>query len=89
MLLKKLEHLKGVDTSDLATKNDSITLKSEIDKLHINKLVNVPTPLNNLKAKIDDLDAAELKKFSVDMKKLSDVVDNEVVENTKFNTLKT
>ena len=29
------------------------------------------------------------KTLPVDLKKLSDVVDNEVVKNTKFNTLKT
>ena len=52
-------------------------------------MVNVPTSLNNLKTKVDDLDVAKLKKFPVDLKKLSDVVDNEVLKNTKFNTLKT
>ena len=30
-----------------------------------------------------------MKTVPVDLKKLSDVVDNEVVKNTKFNTLKT
>ena len=61
----------------------------EVDKLDINKLVNVPTSLNNLKTKIDDLDVGKLKTAPVDLKKLSDVVDNEVVKNTKFNSLKT
>ena len=45
--------------------------------------------MNNLKAKIDDLDVAKLKNVPVDLKKLSDVVDNEVVKNTEFSTLKT
>ena len=52
-------------------------------------MVNVPTSLNNLKRKVDDLDVAKLKNVPVDCKKLSDVVANEVVKNTKFNTLKT
>ena len=30
-----------------------------------------------------------MKTVPIDLKKLSDVVDNEVVKNTKFNTLKT
>ena len=64
-------------------------MKAEVDKLDINKLVNVPTSLNNLKIKVDDLDVGKLKTVPVDLKKLSDVVDNEVVKNTKFNTLKT
>ena len=45
--------------------------------------------MNNLKTKVDDLDVGKLKTVPVDLKKLSDVVDNEVVKNTKFNTLKT
>ena len=63
-------------------------MKPEVDKLDINKLNNVPTSLNNLRAKGDDLDVGKLETVSVDLKKLSDVVDNEVVKNTKFNILK-
>ena len=64
-------------------------MKPEVDKLDIYKLVNVPTSLNNLKTKLDDLHAGKLKTVPVDLKKLSDVVDNEVVKNTKRNTPKT
>ena len=45
--------------------------------------------MNNLKTKVDELDVSKLKTVPVDMKKLSDVVENEVVKNTKFDTLKT
>ena len=62
-------------------------MKAEVDKLDINKLVNVPTSLNNLKTKVDDLDVGKLKTVPVTLKKLSDLVDNEVIKNTKFNTL--
>ena len=65
---KELGHATGVNTSDLATKKDFIALKAEVSKLDINKLVKVPTSLNNSNTK---------------------VIDNEVVKNTKFNTLKT
>ena len=64
-------------------------MKAEIDKLDINKLVNVSTSLNNLKTKTDNLDVRKLKVVTADLKKLSNVVDNEVVKNTKFNTLTT
>ena len=64
-------------------------MKHELEKLNINKLVNVQTNLNKLKIKVDDFDVSKLKTVPVDMKKVSDVVDNEVVKNTKFNTLKT
>ena len=36
-------------------KKDFITWKAEVDKLDINKLVNVPISFNNLKPKVDDL----------------------------------
>ena len=62
-------------------------MKAQDDKVDINKLVNIPTSLNNLKTKVDNLDFDKLK--IVDLKKLKDVVDNEVVKNTKFNKLKT
>ena len=48
---KELDHPTGVDTSDLAAKQDFIALKTEFDKLDITKLVNVPTSLNHLKSK--------------------------------------
>ena len=64
-------------------------MKAEVDKLDINKLVNIPTSLNNLKTKVHDLDLGKFKTVPVDFKKLSDVVDNEVVKNTKFSMLKT
>ena len=45
--------------------------------------------MNNLKTKVDDLDVGKLKTAPVDLKKLSNKVENEVVKNKKFNTLKT
>ena len=51
----------------------------KVDKLDINELVNVRTSFNNLKTKVDDLDVAKLETVPVDLKKLSDVVDNELV----------
>ena len=52
-------------------------------------MVNVRASLNELKKKVDDLDIDKLKTVPIDLKKLSDVVDNKVVRNKKFNTLKT
>ena len=48
-------------------------------KLGINKLANVPTSLNSLKAKVDDLDIGKLKTVPV-----GDVVYNEVVKKNKI-----
>ena len=41
-----------------------ITSKAEFGKLDINKLFNVSTSLNTLKAKLDDLDGGELRSLS-------------------------
>ena len=56
-------------------------MKTEVDKLDVNKTVNVPASFNNLKTKVDDLDIGKLRTATLDLKKLSDVVDNEVVKN--------
>ena len=85
---KELYLAAGVGTSDLAAKKDFIALKAQVDKLNIAKLVNVPTSLNNLKTKVDDIEDGELKTVLIDLKKLNDVVDNEVVKITKLKTLK-
>ena len=64
-------------------------MKAKFDKLEINKLVNIPTSLNNLKRKNDDLDVCKLGTVSVDLKKISDVEDKDIEKNTAFNKLKT
>ena len=60
-------------------------MKTEPEKLDINKLVNVPTSLNNLETKVDGLDVGKLKTI----KKVSNVADQQLVENLNFNTVKT
>ena len=72
----------------MATKKNLIFYKIEVDKLDVNRLVNAPTTLNNLKTKVSNLDVGKLKMLPLDLKKLN-VVDKEVVKNTKFHTLKT
>ena len=64
-----------------------IAWKGVVDKLDINKLVNVLTGLDNLKIEVEDLDVDKLKTFPVDLKELGDVVSKEVVKNSKFNKL--
>ena len=56
------DYATGVDAPSLATKSGFIALKAEADKLDFSKLLNVPTGSNNLKTKVDDLDAG-CKKF--------------------------
>ena len=64
-------------------------MKPKVDELDNYKLTNFPTRLNNLETDVDDLDVGRLKTVPVGLKKLSDVVENEIVKSTKFNTLKT
>ena len=52
--------------------------KSNVDKLDIDKLKNVPSNLSNLKSKVDNLDVDKLVPVPVDLSKLSDVVKNDV-----------
>ena len=44
---KELEHVTDADATDLAAKKDFIGLKAEVEKLHIAKLANISTSLNN------------------------------------------
>ena len=77
---KELDYATGVDTYDLATKKGFIALKAEIDKLEINKLIMFQLVWIILKTKLDNLDVGKLKTVPVELKKLSDVVDNEVLK---------
>ena len=69
-----LKTATGVDTSKFAKKVDLVNLKSNIDKLDIDKVKNVPTNLSNLESKVDKLDVDKLVPVPVDLSKLSDGV---------------
>ena len=45
--------------------------------------------MNNLKTKVDTLFIGKSKTLPAELKKLSDVVDNDLAQNTKWNTMKT
>ena len=57
-----LKNATVIDTSKLAAKSDLVSLKAEVDKLDIDKLIPV----------------------SVDLRKLSDVVKNDIVKETVY-----
>ena len=63
----------GVDTSKFSANADLANLKSNVDKLDIDKLKNVPTNLSKSK-KVDKLAFHELVPVPVDLSKLRDVV---------------
>ena len=71
----ELKNATGVETSSFATKTDLANLKSDVDKLDIDKLENVPTNISNLeKSKVAKLDVNKIGHFPVDLSKLRDVV---------------
>ena len=74
-----LKNATRTDASKLAAKSDPLSLKTEVDKLDIDKLKSLPTNLSNLKSKVDKLDINKLAHAHVDLNKLSNVVKNEVV----------
>ena len=80
-----LKNATGIDTSKLAAKSDIVSLKAEVDKLDIGKLKSVSANLSNLKCKVDKLDIVKLETTPVNLSKVSNVVKNEVVKETKFN----
>ena len=48
-----IKNAAGIDTASFAKKSD---LKSDVDKLDIDKLKSVPTNLSKLQSKVDKLD---------------------------------
>ena len=81
-----LKNTTGADTSSFAKKIDLANLKSDVDKVDVDKLENLQTNLNNLKSKVDKLDVDELVPVRVDVRKLSNVVKNAVVKKDVYGT---
>ena len=79
------KNVTTVDTSKFAKKVDLANLKSNVDKLDIDNLKNVPTNLSNLKSKVDKLDVDKLIPVHVDLGKLSDVLKYDVVKKDVYN----
>ena len=80
-----LKNGKGVDTSIFAKKVDLANLKSNVDKLDIDKLENVSTNLTNFKFKVNKLDVDKLVPVPADLSKLCDAVKNDVVKKDGYN----
>ena len=80
-----LKNATGVDRSSFAKESDLANLKSDVDKLDIYKLRNVPTNLSNLKSKVNKLDFNKLGPIPVELTKLSDVVKKYVVKKAVYN----
>ena len=80
-----LKNATGVEISKFTKNVDLASLKSEVDKLYIDKLEQVPTGTNSLKGKVDKLDFDRLVPVLFDLSKLSDTAKNEVVKKDAYN----
>ena len=79
-----IKNITHVDTSSFALRTNLSNLKTEVDKLDIDKLKSLPNDLSNLKTKVDKLDIDKLTPVPKNLSKLSNVVNNEVVK--KYDT---
>ena len=79
-----IKNITHVDTSGFALKTNLSSLKTEVDKLDIDKLKSLLNDLSSLKTKVDKLDIDKLVPFPVDLSKLTNVVINEVVKKTEY-----
>ena len=75
----------GIDTSSFGKKVYLTSLKSNVNKWHIDKQKNLPTNLHNLKSKVDKLDIDKLLPAPVDLSKLSHAVKKDVVKEDLYN----
>ena len=75
-----LKNAAGVNSSKFANRIDLARLKSDVDKLDINKLKSVPNNLINLKSEVD-----KSVPVPVDLSKLSNIVKNDVIKRYVYN----
>ena len=73
---------KVVDISSFDKKIDLANLKSNVDKLDIDNLKNVPTNLSNLESNVHKLNIGKLDTTPVDLSKLSNVIKHDAVKKT-------
>ena len=69
-----IKNISYIDTSSFTLKSNLASLKTEVDKLDIEKLKGLPTNLSNLESKVDKLNIDKLAPVLVDLSKLSNVV---------------
>ena len=79
-----IKNIMHMDTSNFALKTNLANLKTEVDKLDIDKLKSLLNNLSILKTKVDKLDIDKLLPLPADSSKLINVVKNEVVKKTKY-----
>ena len=80
----ELKNETGVDTSSFAKNIDFANSKSDVEKLDIDKLKNLPSGFSSLKSKVDKLDVEKLACVPVALSKLFGEI-NHVVKKDVYN----
>ena len=76
-----LKNATDVGTMDFTKTTDLANLKSDVDKLNIDKFKNAPSGLSSLKSKVNKLDIRKLETTLVDLSKLSNLVKRMSLKN--------
>ena len=82
-----LKNGAGVDTSDFAKMTESANIKFGADKLDTDKLKNIASGWSSLKGTVDKLDIGNSVTNPVDLSKLSNIVKNNLDQNTEHDEI--
>ena len=79
-----LREATRIDTYNFTLKSNSVSLKTEVDNLHIDKLVPIPVDLSKLSDAVKNF----VKKtvYNKLVTKVNNIDTSEFVSNTKYNT---
>ena len=82
---KDIKNITHVDTSSFALKTNLSSLKTEVDKLDIDKLVPVPTDLSKLSNLVKN-DVVKKAAYNKLVAKVDNIDTNDFVSKTKYDT---
>ena len=80
-----IKNITHVDTSSFALKTNLSSLKTEVDKLDIDKLVPVPTDLSKLSNLVKN-DVVKKAAYNKLVAKVDNIDTNDFVSKTKYDT---
>ena len=83
-----IENISHVDTSSFALKTNLANLKTEVDKLHIDKLPPIPVDLSKLRGVVKN-DVVKKTVYNKLVAKVDNIDTSDFVLKTKYNTAKT
>ena len=79
------KNVRGIDTSKLLAKSDLVSLKAEVDKLDMDKLVAIPLDLMKLSNSVK-YDVSKKTVFDILVAKVNNIDTSGFVLKTKYDT---